>query len=336
MAAINKITTILTRRTKIINISQKFNLKIKGHADIAFIDVDERLDTKLFLDPYVIQALSDKFCSEARKCIDTFFKELFCACREQDNEKLRRLLKYASEPNETNLGMKSLSDYGKGATAAVLTNLFLEFYKIVCKNPHIESNPLALCMYIKNFDKDKMSDLITNIIRKPLYNFTVEQSAIWNMPLESNEVLIGAYWNYDSLDWHKLYGMPLSVGHNNILLVPKAIVRSRYVFNVECYIKQYILKTVQQDHTDQNSDMCSTKEYADGRRVIVPPTIEDLYKHEVHGAIHKDYAFFSSSTNKFGEEKFVKDMLRRINDGYGSLTDAQLDEIVYKRHAQSA
>ncbi len=326
----------INKEETIINISQKFNLKINGHKDIAFIDIDERLDTRLFLDPYVIQALPDRFCTEARKCIDSFFHEVFRACREHNTQRLRGLLEYASEPNETNLGMKSISDYGKGATAKELTSLFLEFYKIVRRNPYIESNPLALCMYIENFDKDKMSDLITNIVRKHLYIFTVEQSTVWGIPLEPNEILIGHYWDYNDLSWNKLYGQPLSVGHKNILLVPKSIVRPRYVFNVECYIKQYILKTIQQDHVDQNSDMCLTKEYANGRRVIVPPTRKDLYKHEVHGTVHKNYAFSISSANKSDEDEFVKDILRRIKDGYGSITDTQIDEIVYKKYTRSA
>lgn len=288
------------------------------------------------MDPYVIQALQDRFCAEARKCINSFFHEVFNACREHNNKRLRRLLEYASEPNETNLGMKSISDYGKGATAKELIGLFLEFYKIVNRNPNIENNPLALCMYIQNFDKDKMSDLITNIIRKLLYIFTVEQSAVWGIPLKSDEILIGHYWDYNDLSWNELYGQPLSVEHKNILLVPKSIVRSHYVFNVECFIKQYILKTVQKDHVDQNTDMCSIKEYADGRRIIVPPTRKDLYKREVHGTVHKKYAFSYSSANKSSEDEFIKDIRKRINDGYGSITDTQLDKIVYKKCAKSA
>ena len=51
----------------VIHISEKFNLKINGHEDINFIDIDEREDVKLFIDPYVIQALPDEFCISARK-----------------------------------------------------------------------------------------------------------------------------------------------------------------------------------------------------------------------------------------------------------------------------
>ena len=243
---------------------------------------------------------------------------------------------YASEPNETNLGMKSISKYGKGTTSEQLSKLFLSFYKLVRRNPNIESNPLALCIYIQNFDKDKMSDLITNIIRKLLYHFTVEQCHVWEISLGPKEELIGHYWDYETLSWNELYGNPLSVGNKNILLVPKLIVRSRYVFNVECYIKQYILKIIQQDHVNKNTDMCSTKNYADGRCVVIPPTKGELYKHVVNGSVHKKYAFTFSVSNKSSEDEFIKNINKRINGGYGAITDAQLDEIVYRKYAQSA
>jgi hypothetical protein len=85
----------------------------------------------------VIQALPAAFCEEARKCIDTFFQEVFKACQQKDHMRIKELLCYASEPNETNLGMKSVSDYGKGATSNELSSLFFEFYKIVHNNPNV-------------------------------------------------------------------------------------------------------------------------------------------------------------------------------------------------------
>lgn len=232
--------------------------------------------------------------------------------------------------------MKKISDYGKGATSEELTPLFLEFYKIVRKNPYTESNPLALCMYIQNFDKDKMSDLITNIIRHLLFKFTIEQCELWDIALSEETVLIGYFWDYNEFSWKALYGNSLIVENRNLLLVPKEIVRPRYVFNVECYIKQYILKTMQKDHADKNTDMCSTKEYADGRRVVVPPTREELYKQQVHGTVHKKYAFTNSFQNKTNEDTFINDILNRIENGYGAISDIQFDEIVYQIQKRKA
>jgi len=313
-----------------MHISQLFGLNIRGHKDIDFIDIDERKDTKLFLDPYVIQALPDEFCTEARKSINSFFTEIFRACKSDDKARLCEMCSYAGEPNETNLGMKSRSDYGKGTTADELTPLFLDFYKIVRKNPNIHSDPLALCMYIQNFAEDKMSDLITNILRDALYRFTVKQSHFWGMPLHDERHTIGFYWDSKTLSWQKISGNPLLIAGNKILLVPKAIVRPRYVFNVDCYIRQYIHKTLQEEHLRRNSELCSIITRANGVNELVPPTRKELYEREVRGKTPKNYAFSNSVKDVAAEGRFIRDIHRRINNGYGAITDAQLDIIVYR------
>lgn len=316
-----------------MNISELFGLKIRGHKDIEFIDIDEQNDTKLFLDPYVIQALQNDFCKKARESIDSFFTEIFRACKARDKIRLRMLCSYSAEPNETNLGMKLISNYGKGATANSLTPLFLNFYKLVRQNPYIETDPLALCIYIRNFAEDKMSDLITNIMRNLLHEFTVEQSRLWGLPLHSVERFLGYYWDCETLSWRKLYGRPFLVSQKNILLVPKSIVRTHYVFNVDRYIRQYVLATLQEEHLRENSDLCSVKVRADGRRALVPPTKKELYERVVRGTVPKDFAFTYSVENKAEEERFIKELHKKINEGFGALTNARLDSLVYSKNS---
>ena len=118
--------------------------------------------------------------------------------------------------------------------------------------------------------------------------------------------------------------------------MPKEIVRSRYVFDIECYIRQYILKSLQEQHLSTNSDMCIMREYSNGKQVLFPPSIDDLYKKEVHGTIHKNYALKESLNNYSVESHFMQDMLSRIKHGYGALSDTQLDEIVYGSKQMSA
>lgn len=315
-----------------LRITKILNLNVSGHKDIEFIDIDDTLDTGLYIDPYVIQALQNEFCLCCKKYIDSFFRELFKACKEQNHTRVHKLLEYASEPNETNLGMKTISKYGKGATSFELTKIFLDFYKIVQKNPYVTNNPLALCMYIKNFDKDKMSDLITNIIRKELYRFTIEQLDLWGIKLNTSNKFLGYYWDYNTLEWKELIGKPFIVGNKKLLLVPKSIVRTRYVFNVECYIKQYILNILQDDIIKNNPDKCIVKEYKDGHKRIIAPPKKELYSDEVYGKVHKEYAFNYSSKNQKYEDSFIKDILSRIKSGYGVLEDYQLDAIVYRKY----
>lgn len=317
-----------------MTISEIFNLPILGHEDIEFIDIDEQRDTELYIDPYVIEAYSDSFCNRAHECISTFFLQVFNACKDRDHERLRYLLSFASEPNETNLGMKRISRYGKGSTANELMSLFFEFYNSVKVNSEWTSRPLIMCMYIKHFDKDHMSDLITNIIRHLLVEFTIEQCSKWDIELTSKNEFLGYYWDSQSLRWKEMYGPALSIdGGHNLLLVPKYIVRKNYVYDIERYIKQYVLKERQMWHLTNNTDLCYEKEYANGRKKTVAPSIKELYEKEVHGQNHKEYAQYYSHNNARSEVLFMNDMLRRIRNGYGYLTDEELDRIIYGHKA---
>lgn len=73
-----------------------------------------------------------------------------------------------------------------------------------------------------------------------------------------------------------------------------------------------------------------TKELKNGKKVLVPPRIDDLYRQETSGVKHKIYAFKKSSYNKQMENSFINDMYTRIRNGYGSIENEKLDRIVYK------
>ena len=313
-----------------MHISKIYNLPITGHNDIEFVDIDERRDVKLFIDPYVIEALSDEFCIEANKVISTFFKEVFDACQAKQYDYLSELLEYASEPNETNFGMKRISQYGKGATAKELMKLFDRFYQDTIENGISGTNPLTPCMYMQGFDKDHLSDLVTNVIRKQLYDFTVKQCKKWNIKMSAETEFLGYYWDADDLQWKELYGRALHIGTGrNLLLVPKHIVRRRYVFSIETYIQQYILKERQEWHLTNYTDLCTERELANGSSKLYPPTRKELKSIELRGKNLKRFANGYSKESPETEQWFINDILKRIRDGYGFLGDDELDIIVY-------
>lgn len=47
--------------------------------------------------------------------------------------RLYQLFKHASEQNETNLGLRQISNYGKVFTSEELFPLFFEFYNVTCQ-----------------------------------------------------------------------------------------------------------------------------------------------------------------------------------------------------------
>lgn len=316
-------------------ISQKFGLNVKGHRDIDFVDIDEKKDVSLYIDPILVCATDDEFCKNASECILTFFDEMAIACRENNQVRLNQLLSHADEPNETNLGMKQRSDYGKGSTGEQLKEILLKFYakcKYVVDGKSLLINQSLL---MQRFDKDKMSDLITNIIRKCLYDYTIKQRFKHRIRVEElsgESQFLGYYWDSEERMWEKLFGYPLRISdRKTVLLVPKNIVQRRYLVNVEKFISKFIFDELQAKHIAEESDMCTVSEDKKGNKKIKPPTKKVLRKKELTDKNHKEYAEEYVEKNPRAQMSFFDEMLIGLNVEKHILSDSMLDLIVYKQ-----
>jgi len=85
-------------------------LKIKyGHENIDFIDINTSHDTKLFIDPCLIEITNNAFCTRSNKIINDFFENLYALySRDSSNKEKLALLNYSQEINASKLG------YGNG------------------------------------------------------------------------------------------------------------------------------------------------------------------------------------------------------------------------------
>lgn len=78
-------------------------------------------------------------------------------------------------------------------------------------------------IFVDNVDKDKMSDMTANIIKKQLIRYTQAQCAVWGISLTAN-VPSGFYWDCSSNGWENNYTEMLIADGRKILLVPKRLI----------------------------------------------------------------------------------------------------------------
>jgi hypothetical protein len=147
--------------------------------------------------------------------------------------------------------------------------------------------------------------------------------------LQSTTNNLGVYWNVTTKSWQDLFASPLIVDAMNILLVPKNIVRSNYFYSTEKYIWDQILSRRQKHHLDNLTPLAQKKYKKDGSIYYVKPTKDTLYQVEVKGKPQKSFAENYTITNPEAIRKFRDDMAKKSISNDYSLSNFELDKIVY-------
>lgn len=327
----------MENKKEVMLFTDLYNLEgVQGQQDIDFVNIKIDKDTKLFLDPSLIQGQStgsselQAWMKNSHECINSFFECLFAAYRNDDETRLLNLLSYAHEPHETNLGLSSNSPKGKGNTELGLLNIFKNI-KTLLEEELIE-NVMDTCVFIEKFAEDGMSDLVTNILRKHLYEFTMDQCAKFNIEVSNEDSEIGYYWDGLDQEWKMLIGKKLVNEHkkDSILLVPKTIVQSSYTYSIGEFFQKKILSELQEQELRNRSNLCKETISKKGVRKIFPPAKTLVCKEIVGDTPHKEFATEYTLNNKKLIADFRIDMEKENEEGKHILSDERLTEYISK------
>lgn len=136
-------------------------------------------------------------------------------------------------------------------------------------------------IFVPNIDKDKVSDMTANIIKKHLIEYTKEQCDLHGIPLISN-VPSGMYWNSRTKTWDNQYTQRFIIGGKPILLVPKRIVSFTDKYTSAEYRQHFVLNYLQNENIRLQTSL--VREYKSGEKYVTKKSIKE---HE--SVIDKDY-----------------------------------------------
>lgn len=294
-------------------ISDYFNNGLKGHYNYNFVDVAVNDDNLLFIDPVLIELAKDQWCNDANATIQSFFDEFYEAYRNNDVQRKIVLLSHAGEQNGTRLGYGQ-GDNGKGNTAKGLLDIFMPLENLLNKISTIRKAE-DLPVLIPDFAEDGLSDLITNILHDHLNSFTMQQMKQYG--IESNGLANFWTWSQTKGDWIRVERASYYIEGQEVLLVPKQIVRKKYLFSTNQYFNRIILEHMREEGG-----------HMDGKKPIPKKDVVKAKRFSGEHWQYRESVSYTSKNNNVLEEYHDKLSSFYFENG-NSMSDEDLDETIY-------
>lgn len=253
-------------------ISQIFELN-KTQLELDFVNIDTEKDIPLFIDSTLISKCNSAFTISCNDMLQDFFSYLIGLLKNNMNEKAKTICTKIGEVNETHLGLSKNKSRGKGIGQSGTLDIFLQLKNSKAIECGVLENIEDLRIFIENIDRDKLSDLITNIIRIKLLEYTIEQCELNNIPL-TKSVPSGYYWNMKTHKWENLYVDRLVVNNMPVLLVPKSIVSFCDTYTPSKYRQHFILNFLQKENIENETSLVKIRKVSKEKYVTKKSIIE--------------------------------------------------------------
>lgn len=306
-----------------MKISEYFDLE-KTQYELDFVDIDTDKDMCLFLDPYFISKQEFPLAEEAYKSLKCFFELLLQLLKQGKVDAAGELFAHLGESNEICLGMSKGIPSGHGMGPLDAEKIFKSLVKSQAFVTGLMEDIEDCRIFVPNVDKDKVSDMTANIIRKQLIEYTQEQCNLLGIPMV-NGVSSGWYWDYRKKSWESQYTEMLVINDKKVILVPKRIVSFSKMYTSERYFNNYVLAFLQNEQLKLNSPLVRTRK--DNSQYVTKKDIKASISMDKH--IDKDWlvAFTKKHPEVFKE--FKKETIKEItpinNEG---LADVELSEVI--------
>jgi len=256
-----------------MRISETFGLK-RSQYELDFIDVDTNTDIPLFLDPYFIAKSDFPIASEAHLTLRSYFDCLLSALQNDRQADAEELFSHLGETNEVCLGFSKFAPQGKGMGPSDAVKIFKSLKESKALRTGIMEDIEDFRIFVDNVDKDKVSDMTANIIKKQLIQYTQEQCALWNIPLTA-EVPSGFFWERRTNTWENLYTKMLIVNGQKILLVPKRIVSYSKEYTPQKYMQHFVLNFLQNEQLRLNGPLVQRRKDKSRTKYVTKKSVRE-------------------------------------------------------------
>jgi len=320
MVRIEKVTTVLQ-----VN---------KKQAQLDFVDIGTSgADNKLFFDPLLIAKNEDKFSKASHTLLTDYFQTVFKLIRDgkSKEDELLDILANSSENNSFRLGksefIKDVYPNGRGCGPDMLFRLLTRVeHRRLIEDGTIK-DPMDIVLFIKNFNEDRMSDLLASILFELLNEFTVTQALKYN-PKANFTVQEGLRWDITTHNWIKFkYRQLLDLNGVPLTLVPKHIVTDQYRYRADNYLMAHLIQYEQEDELKEV--LKSNPDAVKRNKKLI--RVEREYEMDNPSTKELIIQLTLAHHSKNPVNVYKEEMAKKYN---GGLSDSQLTSIIEKPYAE--
>src|SRR5262249_28789146 len=178
------------------------------------------------------------------------------------------------EPNETYLGLSRAKSRGHALGAESAHDVWGALSHSEAARSGLLQDLEDTVLMVEGISTDIVSDITTNIIRKPLIRYTQEACQLYGIPLV-DQVPTGPLWHPGNREWYSSFEPQPVTPHGRLLLVPKAIVRTHLEYDADEYYRHFLLVHLQQVELNANSGLVQLLK--NGRRRVTKKDLKAKY-----------------------------------------------------------
>jgi hypothetical protein len=235
--------------------SEHFGLG-RSQAELDFVNVSNDFDTPVYVDPYAIEIHDDIWAAQASEYIRVFFKEVLTALRDDDKERARNLMSHLHEPEETFLGVSQFDPKGRGVGSRQAGQLISAILGSKAYSTGLLTDLSEVALYVDGIDRDKISDLTTNIIRELLVDYTGQQCDLYGV--ETKRYSGPPLWDPTIRNWRSKHVFLPYIDTSPVILVPKYIVRKKLSLDSQEFYNKQLTDFLVAENLRANSSLVQT------------------------------------------------------------------------------
>lgn len=207
-----------------VKIIEHFGLDVQGctQHNVEFLNLYLGVDNKLFLDYNKILLGNSALYAVMRADINVFMNNLFRCLANNNNKDLSLLLDGLHETNATCLGLSKGRPKGKSVGNELKEKMFqnLQFLKRAMAQGNFEID--TIYFGIENIGPDRISDIVTSIIKSRLIEFT-QQQCVKHSILTQKVAINKVFDSRTGLWGAKFVNLPVYL-NKPVIMIPKSMV----------------------------------------------------------------------------------------------------------------